>query len=511
MQNETSPICTTVLVVDDDMAMRYMAKESLEGSGFSVVEANNGQEALLLFVTERPGIILMDVMMPVMDGFAACRELRKLPNGKHVPILMMTSLNDVESIKQAYEEGATDFITKPIDYLILVNRVRYMLRAQHVTEQLRVKEQRLDSAHRVAQLGFWEYQLDSEQLILSEEIFRLFGLTERTFNGSQDELLARIHPDDRQALVKEIAQTIESRQRSSFDVRVRATDGSEVYVHQEAEVLANELTGEHHLFATVQDITKRKVTEKKILKLAYYDELTKLPNRSYFMEYVSDVIKLLEQQNSCFAILTIDINNFARINDSLGRGPCDELLRQVADRLLTEVRKSDCIENKGAPNPKMDLNGRSADIVAHLSGDEFVVLVTGQEQNADVVKVLERINKLFSNPFSISGHELTLSVSQGASLFPNDGSNVETLMDNAHAALNSAKELDSNNYQLFSCTINDKAIQRFSMENELRRAIENNQFELWYQPKVNIHKCEVSGAEALIRWRHPEKGIISRG
>ncbi len=502
-------VSSSVLLVDDDVAMRFMAKASLEGAGFTVAEASNGQEALSIFTDVKPGIILMDVMMPVMDGFCACSELRQRPGGVHVPILMMTSLDDVESIKKAYDVGATDFITKPIDYLILANRVRYMLRAQHSTEKLQINERRLACAHRVAQIGYWELIIETEELTISDEIFRLLGIRKDEFGGSSKELFDRVHPDDRNQFVAGIEKVIKERKKISSEVRILGTEGEDRYVRHEAEVLYDESTGKDHLIATAHDITKRKLSEKRILKLAYYDELTQLPNSSFFIEYINNTIVQYRQGIKYFAILSIDINNFTRINDSLGRGVGDRLLCKVAKRLYSRVRTSECMSNQVAPTSDLNMQGRNSDIVARLSGDEFALLVTGCENNADVVNVVERIDKLFDTPFLIEDHELLLSISIGVSVFPENGDYVDALIDSSHAALSRAKEHEECNYEFYSGAIVDKAVHRLSMENELRRAIEENQFELWYQPKVDIYHGHVIGAEALIRWNHPQKGIVS--
>lgn len=164
-----------VLVVDDDITLRFLARETLEQAGFVVDEAEDGREALEVFGNKRHDIVLMDVNMPNMDGFDACKGLRTLAAGDAVPVLMMTGLDDVVSINRSYEVGATDFITKPINWTILTHRVRYLLRASQALKSVRLNEARLAHAQHVARLGHWEIDYDAQAAYWSEEAYRIFG------------------------------------------------------------------------------------------------------------------------------------------------------------------------------------------------------------------------------------------------------------------------------------------------------------------------------------------------
>ena len=177
-QVETKPV---ILVVDDDTAIRELVKEALELFQFAVVEARNGAEGVKAFTRHKPELVVMDVRMPEMDGFQACAAMRQVPGGAGTPILILTGLDDTDSIKTAYEAGATDFASKPINLFVLGHRLRYMLRAKRTVDDLRDSEARLASAQRIARIGNWERELKSGRMRWSEETFRIFGVDSKTF------------------------------------------------------------------------------------------------------------------------------------------------------------------------------------------------------------------------------------------------------------------------------------------------------------------------------------------
>ena len=186
---DQTPHQTTVLIVDDNVMDRYITREALEQAGFDVLEAGDGEEALAVFAERQPQFLLLDVKMPRMDGFAVCENIRATPVGLHTPILMMTGLNDVESINRAYDVGATDFITKPINGAILTHRIRYILRAQQTADELRHNESLLADAQKVAKLGSWDWNLSQRRITWSEEAGRIVGTEARSTHGSIKELL----------------------------------------------------------------------------------------------------------------------------------------------------------------------------------------------------------------------------------------------------------------------------------------------------------------------------------
>jgi len=188
--------CSRILVVDDDAGGRRLTRATLTKAGFHVIEAADGQQALDAMCSELPDLVLMDVSMPVMDGFTACAELRRLPGGGRVPVVMMTGLEDVQSIDRAFEAGATDFITKPINWTILAHRVRYMLRASAAINDLNQNQRRLSNAQRIGVMGDWEWDVRHDHIIPSEQAWRIFGRDPATGTIGFDGFMSTAHPED---------------------------------------------------------------------------------------------------------------------------------------------------------------------------------------------------------------------------------------------------------------------------------------------------------------------------
>lgn len=248
-----------------------------------------------------------------------------------------------------------------------------------------------------------------------------------------------------------------------------------------------EIDGAPALFGTVLDITARKKDEQRIRELADFDTLTGLPNRRLLRDRFSQMLAVAEREEGEIAIIFLDLDHFKRINDSLGHSVGDELLCQVAHRLETVIRRGDTL--------------------ARLGGDEFIFALPGI-QSAIAVDVARRLLDVCKPPFAIAGHELTMTPSIGVSLYPRDGLDFETLLRNADAAMYRAKDVGRNAFQFYSAEMNQATLERLMMESSLRRALAQHEFVLYYQPLVSLKTGLVVGAEALIRWQHPELGMI---
>jgi len=489
-----------VLIADDDDAIRMLVSESLQMAGFDVLEAENGSVALELFVQYRPEVILLDVMMPGMDGFDTCRALRQLPGGEGVPVLMMTGLDDVDSISKAYEAGATDFAGKPINFLILSHRVRYMLRARRMTNELRESKARLDRAQRVARLGHWEWDIGSGGLMWSGEVYAQFGLSSKDFQPTYDGFLERVHPDDRELVESAVAQALKHKSKYSVDHRIILPNKTVRYVHEQGQVLTDKDGNPVRMTGTVQDITDRKEAEDKIRHLAYYDSLTQLPNRMLFNDRLMQAIALAKRHERMLAILFIDLDRFKHINDTLGHSKGDELLQAVAGIFSECIRESDTITHFETEIV--------ANTVARLGGDEFVISLADIKRPEDAATVAQRILEALEKPIKLGAHEVFVSASIGVSIYPNDGEDAETLFMHADTAMYHVKDAGKNNYQFFIKSMNAAAHGRMSMESNLHKALEREEFVLHYQPQVDSRSEGIVGMEALVRWNHPELGLV---
>jgi PAS domain S-box-containing protein len=261
---ETTTEKAYVLVVDDDSTMRLLMRHTLTKAGFRVEDASDGKQALTKFQTEKPDIILLDVMMPVMDGFATCQIIRSLPNGAHVPILLVTGLDDVESINRAYEAGATDFITKPITYPLLPHRVRYALRAHQAMERLGSSEARLAHAQAIARMGNWQWHVTTDRVIVSDEISRIIGRDNTNTLGGYQDLLNIAHPDDVASVDLAMQTALQNGASYSIDHRIIRPDGVMRIVNHQGEATLDDAGKAIYMNGTIQDITERKLAEEEL-------------------------------------------------------------------------------------------------------------------------------------------------------------------------------------------------------------------------------------------------------
>ena len=492
-----------ILIADDDPLSRLFVKNALEPAGMAVLEATGGKDALAKFEAIGPDLVILDIMMPDMDGYLTCSRVRSLPRGKRVPILVLTGLDDAQSIGQAYQHGATDFITKPVNATILCHHVRYMLRTNNVLHALIRSESRLELAQRIARIGNWDWNPTTNRFTMSNELCRLVGVRPQDFAGTFEAFLALVHADDRPIVTGALQKLVGQHTPCDIDHRIVLPNGTDFIIHLQAEGVREEETDDITVIGTAQDITERKQAERAIHQLAYYDSLTGLANRVLFKDRLSNALSYAERHHQHLATLFIDLDRFKIINDTLGHTVGDLLLTHVAERLSDSVRQSDSVSRHADHEPMHAL--------ARLGGDEFTILLTALPQPEDAGRVARRILDSLAHPFSIEGHEIFISASIGISIFPSDGSTVEALLKNADTAMYHAKEQGRNNCQFYSSGLNAAAAERLDLENELRRALEREEFVVFYQPKLNIHSRRILGAEALVRWKHPKRGLVPPG
>ncbi len=246
---------------------------------------------------------------------------------------------------------------------------------------------------------------------------------------------------------------------------------------------------------------ERKKSDKRIMQLAFYDGLTGLPNQTSFRDRLQQVIAHARRYKRIAAVLFLDLDNFKRINDTLGHRAGDYLLKLVSERLNGTIRSSDSLARNRSDKPQTT--------VARQGGDEFTLILTEIRNPEDAAKVAHRIVSKLSEPYKLEGYEVFITVSVGIAIFPVDGEDIDSILMNADAAMYHAKKQGKNNFQFYRLTMNERAIERLNLENDLRKALERDELLLHYQPKVGIQSGEIVGMEALIRWQHPELGMVS--
>lgn len=599
-QGETGAM---VLIVEDDEAARLTTSITLELAGYRVMEAIDCASARSRFAECTPDIVLLDVLLPDGDGYSLCREFLAQPQGRDLPIAMVTGLDDINSIHQAYESGATDFITKPVSWGTLPYRTQFILRAKQALKDASISAGktrallagipdiilRIDHDGHVIDMQVGAYVNEMEEWVvydpvtgqghLPDPVYRILApQIQQVFAGEGEQLMefdwsqTRKKPRiwEARMLLSEpgevimVVRDISRRKRQEAELRLWAkvfeasneailiTDaqlnivlvnktyeritgfteqdvlgvdtvkvGLHLHTHsffrnllsilKERGYWQGELTNQRkngekfptwysisqvlnsegkpeNYIAIFSDISERKKSRERIDFLAHHDSLTELPNRTLLNDRLEMAINTARRGKDKVGVLFIDLDRFKNINDSLGHAAGDQILRETALRLCAAVRTDDT--------------------VARLGGDEFVVLLPRVRDERNLVEVAMKLRDEVLVPYILEDMPLHLSPSIGIAVYPDDGDNPSTLIKNADAAMYLAKEKGRNNYQFYTPLLNARTLDRLKLESDLRVALEQGQFELHYQPQIVAGSKMLYGAEALVRWRHPERGLV---
>ena len=478
-----------VLIVDDEDLTRLFARQTLEAAGFRVEEAIDGEAGLAAIQQLAPDLVMLDVLMPVRDGFEVCAALRSLPERSETPVLMMTGLEDADAVDRAFSVGATDFITKPIRWHLLSHRVRYILRATKMVAALATSQAKLVEAQRLAGLTAWEWDIGRDLLSWSNQTFHDFGLESDIV--SIESFWQLVHPDDRQLVRHAFVAALKGQKSFGQDFRVLLPNGAVKFFHCQAQTQYGSDGRATYMAGSAQDITERKRMEDEVRKLALYDPLTGLPNRLLFREELERAMLRAKRSGTMIGVLFLDLDKFKRINDSLGHDNGDHLLREIAARLRHSAR--------------------GEEVVARFGGDEFTMLI-GPLKNADEAsRVAQRIVRAFAEPVQLQGQELFASTSIGISLYPTDATDASELIKNADTAMYAAKSMGRNGYQFYDRSMNESTLAKLEFDVAMRRGLSRGEFVLHYQPRIDTRTNQVAGCEALIRWNHPVQGLILPG
>jgi len=486
-----------VLVVDDDGSSRLMARTALERGGFEVAEADGGAAALAAVGRRRPDVVLLDVVMPVRDGFTTCRDIRATPEGRAVPVLMVTALDDQEAIARAFDAGATDFVTKPVHWASLLHRIRYMIRAATTAEALRDSEALLAKAQRIAHLGHWEWDVRAGKVACSDIVLSVFGMPPERFDDTFRAFVSHVHRGDRGAVMAAFRDALKGAQTFSTDFRVVHAEGRVRVVHLEAEVARDTSGRPQRVVGTLQDVTERHEAEARIRHMALHDALTDLPNRILFRERLARTLENARRARRKAAVLFVGLDRFTRINASLGYDVGDQLLKEAALRL------TGCLEVAVGAGMRAE--------ISRFGGDEFTLVLDRVDSPDDVATLARRILDILAAAYSLSGQDVYTTTSIGIALFPEDGTPVHELLRNADAALRHAKRQGKNTFRFYSPAMNAGAERRLALENDLQKALDHDELLLHYQPTVAMDTGRLVGFEALLRWQHPRLGLVPPG
>ncbi|BBP44832.1 two-component system response regulator [Thiosulfatimonas sediminis] len=475
-----------VLIIEDDSVTRMMLAKVLTHSGYEIIQATNGREGLGAYMQHNPNVVLMDVMMPVMDGFAATRAIREYEQKRAVPILMLTALDDIHSIDDAFDAGATDFITKPINWGIFAQRIKYALRTAQIEDRLRSRQAELNFAQQLAKLGYWEWDAVNNLVTGSTSAFAIFDVPMKQ-HTSLEQFLAHVMSKDKPMLLQAFNEASQGQSKIQTSFRVVSHDGMIKHIECLGEVDFDQQNNVLKITGSVQDISRLHRAESQIEYQNTHDSLTNLPNRNHFNKTFKK--HLSEYPKRLCAVIVFDIDRFKQINTHFGQGFGDELLISIAQRLKRITR--------------------DGDYVARIGSDEFSILILNIATTEELNHLLNRLKQNLSGAFVIHQEELFLSISTGVSVYPQDGNNADLLLNNANIARAKAKAEGGNQLLFFRNEMNQAAQASMQLENELRNAVKKKQIEVYYQPQIDAQTLRPIGSEALVRWNHPTLGMIS--
>ena len=488
-----------ILVVDDDPTARLLMRAALCKTGYEVDLACCGEDALIQFQSQAFDMVMLDVGMPGMNGYEVCSALRVLA-GPLLPIAMVTGMDDVGSVEAAFEVGATDFISKPINWALIGHRVKYLLKG-HATLQALISAHAQTAAilSAIPDLLF-EVDLNGRYISYHSPHTELLAAPIESFIG-------RTITD---ILPPKVAQVCLSALREADEKGVSSGKQYELQLKQghfwfELSVARKKLApGQTEGFVVLaRNITERKLADEKIRQLAFYDSLTGLPNRVSFFDQVQREINRSKHNHTRFGLLFMDLDGFKSINDTLGHIAGDHALLEAAAAIRDAVRSVDLVSSAGT--------NRAGVQIARLGGDEFTVLILDIKSPQDAVTVAVRILEMVRRPFQLDGQSARLTTSIGIAIYPEDGEDAAELLKNADSAMYLAKDSGHDQFQFYSASLTQLAIQRMGIERDLRMALERNEFVLHYQPQISPASQQIHSVEALIRWHRPGHGLVPPG
>ena len=486
----------SILIVDDDLTAITLTRAALQKAGFSVSTAVDGADGLQQFRSKPFDMVLLDVDMPGLSGYEVCATLR-LEAGPLLPIVMVTGFDDFRSVDAAYVAGATDFIAKPINWTLLGHRVRYLLRGYQTVLDLRTAEARNSSL--LAALPDLLFELDIEgryvQYHPPRAVLRATPVDD--FIGKTVEEV--LSPESARVCRAAIQEAYEKGVSIGKQLDLRVPGGT-AWVELSVSRTGN--SGQPpHFIVLARDVTERRAAADQIRKLAYYDQLTGLPNREHFRNRVAGALDEARKNKRALALLCIDLDKFKRINDTLGHSVGDDLLRMTALRLREAVRCGD-------PTERALSAGMGDGDLSRLGGDEFMFLMAGSDAPNQAAIVATRILSAIMRPILLARHEVMVTPSIGIAVYPGDGDDFETLFKNADLAMYFAKRQGPGTLAFFKPSMNANALKRLTMEGKLSGAIAGNELSLRYQPQFDLATGLIVGMEALLRWANAELGQV---
>jgi diguanylate cyclase (GGDEF)-like protein/PAS domain S-box-containing protein len=497
-----------LLIVDDEEHFRSGLKLLLKSDGREIVECATGREALSILTSREIDLVLLDINLPDISGL----DVMEWIANNHIPtsVIMISADTRIESAIRALRGGAVEFIRKPQEIEEIRQTVTNALQRHQLEQRHTLMTARLEQSERLHRFLVESspdliYTLDHEGrfIFVNGRVESMLGYARDELIGSLYSLI--VHEEDlEQAVYAFTERRGDDRATSNIEVRLKCKDNRYRRFESRSIVAMLSAIGMYDspnngqaeqarrfigTYGVARDVTERKLAEETISFQALHDHLTHLPNRRLFKDRLELAMAQTLRKGGVIGIMFIDLDRFKLVNDTYGHSEGDELLKNVSHRLSSCVRTSDTLARQG--------------------GDEFTVLLPDLAHAEDATLIAAKILEAFTIPFNVAGQEFRASASIGISLFPRDGDSADLLLKHADIAMYKVKANGKNSFAYFTGEMNSGYHERLSLENELHQAIQNAEFELHYQPQVNVATNTITAVEALIRWRHPLHGLLS--
>ena len=493
-----------ILIVDDQPVNVQLLEYLLQTSGYVQVSSTTDPRVVAPWHEEHHyDLIILDLHMPGMSGFDVMEALKPLEPDGYLPVLVVTAQPDQKLA--ALDAGARDFVSKPFDPVEVLTRINNMLEVRLLHQQARDYNEVLEQTvrARTADLQRFRSAMDATAdaiFLIDTNALTLVDVNEgacRMLGHPRQQLLAlepaRLGLGGREALAAQAeragaAAAAPHRAPELTEIELLRSDGAAVPVEAYWLLQSQGESAHRTLICVARDITERRLAEERLRHMAHYDRLTGLPNRTLFFQTLGESIELAQDKEWRIVVLFIGLDRFRKVNDSMGAAMGDQLLHEFSNRLVQCVRLRDT--------------------VGRLGGDEFALILTMTRDQQDAVLVANEVREALRLPFDLDDHQATLTASIGIAMYPDDANDPETLVKYANTAMERAKEAGGDGYRFFTAGMNVQVLARLDLEMALRRALDNNELELHYQPKVNLTTGRISGAEALLRWNRPGYGLV---